>query len=57
MNVLNPRNDLLEELAGLLLLELLALDNVFKKFSPRSVLHDQEQLSRSFNNLYTMRES
>lgn len=44
MEVLDSTDDLLEELAGLLLLQFLLLDDVVEEFAPTDELHDQEQL-------------
>lgn len=44
VDVLNARDYLLEELAGLLFLESLTLHYVIKQLSATGVLHDEEQL-------------
>ena len=51
VNVLNTRDDLLEELAGLLFLQLFAFNDVLKEFATRRILHNQKQLARSLDNL------
>ena len=43
-DVLNSRDDLLEEAAGRLLVHLLVLDDVVEEFATRGKLHDQVQL-------------
>jgi len=42
VQVLDRALDLLEELARLLLGQLLLLDDVVEEFAPRNILHDQE---------------
>jgi hypothetical protein len=51
VNVLNTRDDLLEELAGLLFLQLFAFNDVLKEFATQRILHDQKKLARSLDNL------
>ena len=51
VNVLNTRDDLLEELAGLLFLQLFAFNDVLKELATQRILHDQKQLARSLDNL------
>ena len=53
MNVLNTRNDLLEEPACLIFLESFSLDDVIEQFTSTRVLHNKEKLARSLDNLYT----
>lgn len=51
MDVLHAADHLLEKLASLCFLQLFALDDVVEQLAPARVLHDQEQLPRSFDNL------
>ena len=51
MDVLNTRNDLLEKLAGVLLLESFSLHNVVEKLASTGKFHDQEQLPSGLNDL------
>ena len=41
MNILNPRNNLLHKLNGLLLVQSLPFDDIIKKLSAFSILHDE----------------
>ena len=50
-NVLNTAQKLLEELACLLLLDTLVLDDVVKELTSRGVLHDEIELLRSLDYL------
>ena len=45
MDILDTTDHLLEELASLGLLKLLALDDVIEEFASAGVLHDKEQLT------------
>lgn len=56
MNVLHSSNDLLEELACLLLWYPCLLDNIVKEFAPARKLHDQVQLARCFNYLVQLHD-
>ena len=49
VDILDSAYNLLEESAGLLLLESLPLDDVVEQLTSVGVLHDEEQLARSFN--------
>lgn len=53
VDVLNPWDKLLKKFACLVFLQSLSLDYVIKQFSSAGVLHDQKQLSGSFNDLYS----
>lgn len=44
MDILNPRNDLLKELASFLFLQPGISHDIVKQFAPTSVLHDQVKL-------------
>lgn len=52
VDVFDARNNLLKELAGLLLLQLFALHDVLEELTPRCILHNEKQLSRGFNYLW-----
>lgn len=45
MNILDSTDYLLEELAGLCFLQLLALDDVVEKLTAARIFHDKEELS------------
>jgi hypothetical protein len=51
VQVLNPRNDLLVELAGFFVGELGVLDDVVEELPAAGVLHDQVELLGGFNDL------
>ena len=51
VDVFNTRNNLLEEAASFIFLQALSLDNIVKTFTTTSILHDEEELARGFNNL------
>ena len=51
VNVFNATDNLLEKLARLCLFEFLTLDDMIEQLPSARVLHDQEQLPRSFDNL------
>ena len=51
VKVLNPTDYLLEEPTRLNFFKFLFLDDVIKKLSAADVLHNQEQLLRSFDDL------
>ena len=50
-DILDPRNDLLEESARCVFVHFLILDNIVKQFSARRKLHDQIQLLGGLNDL------
>jgi len=51
VDVFDSGYDLLCEPTGLVFLEPLSLDNVIEEFASTGILHDQEKLSRSFDDL------
>ena len=51
VNILDARYYLLEEPARFVLLKPLPLDDVVEEFTSTRVLHDEEQLARSLNDL------
>ena len=51
VNILNTRDDLLEEPACFILLQTFPLDDVVEKLTPACVLHDKKQLPRCLNYL------
>ena len=51
VNILDAGDDLLEETACFVFLQALALDDVVEELTAVCVLHDEEELSRRFNNL------
>ena len=55
MDVFDTRDYLLEKLAPFLLLQAFPLNDIVEELAAPSIFHDQEQLLRGFNNLYTAR--
>ena len=52
VDIFNPTDDLLEEFASFGFFELFTLDDVIEELSTAGVLHDEEELSGRFNDLF-----
>jgi hypothetical protein len=50
VDVLDARNNLLEEFTSFIFLQALSFDDIVEEFSSARILHDEEQLARSFDN-------
>lgn len=56
VDVLNPRNDLLEEPACLLLLKPLSFDDIVEQLASVCVFHDEEQLARGLDDFIELND-